>query len=472
MSIALHAGAVFGQSQSFKLVIDPGHGGRDPGSLGTGRYKNTEKDIALRVALKLGALIQKNMSDVRVHYTRKTDRFVTLRDRSRMANKEKANLFLSIHCNSSKFREPYGSETYVMGLHKADSNFEIAKRENSVIYLEADYRKAYEGFDPSSPDSYIGLTLVQNQNLAQSLKFADYVEDTFRRDARRSDRGVKQAGFWVISKNIIPSVLVELGFLTNRKEERYLNSEKGQNQMAHALYRAFREYKADIDTRSAAVVEARLKARSKALAQVKNLPAAKLSKGIIYGVQLCAVRHPTSVSDAAFKSLHPIRAQRDGAYFRYVYGVAKTPEQAYTLLARAIQKGFEQAFLVAYRNGKPYERYYDNKLPAVSPDRLVQAARKRVLKAGAKVAFKVQFYSSSVPLASERRFQSLKGVSHYAYRGRYAYTSGNFSRYNRAIKRLHELREKGYKDAFLIAFQGDERISLTLARELMKKRLN
>ncbi len=341
--IAFHTVSVRAQGQPFKLVIDAGHGGKDPGCSGTGRYRRTEKDIALRVALKLGSLVEKNTSDVKVTYTRKSDRFVTLRDRSRIANGERANLFLSIHCNSAKNPEVHGVETYVMGLDKTGSNFELAKRENSVIYLEDDYHKAYGGFDPSSPESYIGLTLMQNQNLAQGLKFANYIQHAFQRIAKRSSRGVKQAGFWVISKNIMPSVLVELGFLTNSREERYLNSGKGQDEIALALYDAFKRYKGEIDNFKAV--------SRKAWGRYKGADEAP-SKGVVYGVQLCAMRHPVSVRNKIFKGLRPIRTYRNGPYTRYTYGAVKTIQQAYALLEEARRKGFKQAFLVACKDGK------------------------------------------------------------------------------------------------------------------------
>lgn len=338
LCILLRAGVVFGQAQPFKLVIDAGHGGKDPGNLGTGRYKRTEKDVVLRVALQLGGLIEQKMPEVQVIYTRKTDRFVTLRHRSQLANREKANLFISIHCNSAVNHQAYGSETYVMGLNKAKSNFEIAKRENSVIYLEDDYHRAYEGFDPASPDSYIGLNLVQNQNLTQSLKFAGYVEDAFRAVPKRSDRGVKQAGFWVISKNIMPSVLVELGFLTNRREERYLNTKKGQYQMASAIYRAFKRYKAEIDTFKATALEARKTSHEAPPIAPPPIAVSPDSKGLTYGVQLYASRKPAPPKPQAFKGLHPIRMYRDKTYTRYIYGVAQRPQQAYALLKKADRK--------------------------------------------------------------------------------------------------------------------------------------
>jgi N-acetylmuramoyl-L-alanine amidase len=225
-------------------VIDPGHGGRDPGTSG----KNTkEKDIALKISLKFGALIEKNMPDVKVIYTRKDDRYVTLEERAELANKVKADLFVCIHANSLPGAPAYGTETFVMGLHKDKGNFEIAKRENSVILMDENYEERYEGFDPKSPESYILFTLSQSAYQASSLKFAQKIEDQFKTKVGRYSRGVKQAGFWVLWRTAMPSVLVETGFLSYGKEEGFLASENGQDLMASGLYRAFKEYKTEME---------------------------------------------------------------------------------------------------------------------------------------------------------------------------------------------------------------------------------
>lgn len=226
------------------IVIDPGHGGRDPGTSG----KNTkEKDIALKISLKFGALIEKNMPDVKVIYTRKDDRYVTLEERAELANKVKADLFVCIHANSLPGAPAYGTETFVMGLHKDKGNFEIAKRENSVILMDENYEERYEGFDPKSPESYILFTLSQSAYQASSLKFAQKIEDQFKTKVGRYSRGVKQAGFWVLWRTAMPSVLVETGFLSYGKEEGFLASENGQDLMASGLYRAFKEYKTEME---------------------------------------------------------------------------------------------------------------------------------------------------------------------------------------------------------------------------------
>ncbi len=227
-----------------KVVIDAGHGGKDPGCNGK---HSREKEITLAVALKLGKYIQDNIPDVEVIYTRTTDVFVELNDRAEIANKNDADLFISIHCNAHSSTSIKGTETYVMGLGKSKQNLEVAKRENEVILLEDDYLTTYDGFDPNSPETQIIFNLYQNAYLEQSILFANMVEKQFKERAKRSSRGVKQANFVVLYKTAMPSVLVESGFLTHRSEEQYLLSDEGQSVIASAMYRAFKEFKAQVE---------------------------------------------------------------------------------------------------------------------------------------------------------------------------------------------------------------------------------
>ncbi len=229
-----------------KVVIDAGHGGHDPGTVGK-KYK--EKDIALSIALKVGAYIEANVKDVAVIYTRKDDTYIPLDMRAEIANKHKADLFISIHVNSMPANNTtYGTETWVMGLHKSESNLEVAKRENSVILLDQDYKERYEGFDPNSAESYILFSLTQDAYQQGSLKMAGKVENQFKVRVGRNSRGVKQAGFVVLYKTAMPSVLVETGFISNKAEEEYLGSEKGQELIASGIYRAFKEYKFEVES--------------------------------------------------------------------------------------------------------------------------------------------------------------------------------------------------------------------------------
>ena len=238
-----------------KVVIDAGHGGHDPGCLGK---ISKEKDVTLGVSLKLGKYIEDNFSDVKVIYTRKTDKFVELYERADIANNARADLFISIHCNSACFFDKKrkkemcntqisGVETWVMGLNKSDENLEVAKRENEVILLEKDYSRQYGGFDPNSPEANIIFTLYQNSFLDQSLRLASFVQQEMK-SIKRPGRGVKQAGFLVLYKTSMPSILIETGFLSNLNEEKYLSSAKGQDEIAKSIYKAFSSYKNSIET--------------------------------------------------------------------------------------------------------------------------------------------------------------------------------------------------------------------------------
>lgn len=227
------------------VVIDAGHGGHDPGT--SGKHLK-EKEVALKISLKLGNYIEKNIPGVKVIYTRKTDKYLSLDERAEIANKAKADLFICIHANSLPGAPAYGTETFVMGLHKDQSNFEVAKRENSVILMDENYQERYEGFDPKSPESYILFTLNQSAYQESSLRFAAKIENQFKNRVGRNSRGVKQAGFMVLWKTTMPSVLIETGFLSNSNEEKYLGSEQGQDMIASGIYRAFKEYKTEMES--------------------------------------------------------------------------------------------------------------------------------------------------------------------------------------------------------------------------------
>ncbi|MEP2023091.1 MAG: N-acetylmuramoyl-L-alanine amidase [Reichenbachiella sp.] len=231
-----------------KIVIDAGHGGKDPGTFGS---YSKEKDIALSIALETGEIIKKYMPEVEIIYTRQDDSFPTLFERSDLANKNDADLFISIHCNNAPWsNEVHGTETYVMGLKNFDRNFEVAKRENSVILLEDNYEETYQGFDPNSPESYILFSLTQSVYQEQSILLATNVEDQFKNRVGRKSRGVKQSSLYLLWSSAMPSILVETGFLSNPKEEKELNDKLQQTYIASGIYRAFRDYKTEIESKN------------------------------------------------------------------------------------------------------------------------------------------------------------------------------------------------------------------------------
>ncbi len=228
------------------VVLDAGHGGKDPGCIGR---KVRESRIVLKLVLQLGRKIKQEMPNMRVIYTRSTDHFVELSERSAIANRNKADLFISLHCNASpSSSRVYGTETYTMGLHKTNGNLDVAKRENAVILKEANYQQTYKGFNPNSPLAHIMLANYQHAFMGSSINFAEKVERSFRRNAERKSNGVKQAGFLVLWRTTMPSVLIETGFLTNPTEEDYLMSVQGQDEIASAIYKAFVQYKQEIET--------------------------------------------------------------------------------------------------------------------------------------------------------------------------------------------------------------------------------
>jgi N-acetylmuramoyl-L-alanine amidase len=333
------------------LVLDAGHGGKDPGNLGTKRYKTTEKDIALAVTLLVGKYVNENLPDVKVVYTRDDDRFIELMERDNIANRAKADAFISIHCNSNKNTDPHGCETYVMGLHKTEANMQVAMRENESILLEANHELKYDGYDPKDPESIIALSLRQNAFLDQSLLLSTLVQQQFKDRVGRVDRGVKQAGFLVISYTTMPAVLVELGFLTNAEEEDFLQSTKGQEYMASAIYRAFKEYKDRIENKDVnfSELEAKAKAPEKDSSTVRASKAE--DSGVRFKVQIVTSSKRIPLTSAKFKGLDVEEVQA-GDLWKYSVGSEPDLGGARKVQDLCKSKGFEGSFITAWQNGK------------------------------------------------------------------------------------------------------------------------
>lgn len=324
-----------------KVVIDPGHGGKDPGAVGK---KSKEKDIVLSIALKTGKYIEENLEDVEVIYTRKTDEFVELFRRAEIANQSNADLFISIHCNASRSPSPYGAETFVMGLHKSQDNLEVAKKENAAILLEEDYEVTYGGFDPNSAEAHIVFSLYQNAYLEQSLEFSRLLQDQFRERVHRNDRGVKQAGFLVLYKIAMPGVLVETGFLSNPKEEQFLMSEQGQTYIASAIFRAFREYKENVE--KAGYVQQLANSANHG----SNLQDQINEGRISFRVQFAASSEDVPVNSAPFQSLHLVKKYFHQGMHKYTSGEEATLEAALKLRDHMVKKGYKDAFVVSFLN--------------------------------------------------------------------------------------------------------------------------
>lgn len=320
-------------TKSFVVVLDAGHGGKDPGRPTSYGYK--EKDIALDIVLKVGKNLE-SVPSVSVIYTRKTDIFLELRERATIANKADADLFVSVHCNAHD-SQAHGTETYVLGLHRNDSNFKVAQKENEVIFLEKDYEKNYEGFDPTSPESFIGLTLLQEDYLDQSILLASTIQKNFTETLKRKNRGVKQAGFWVLHNTYMPSVLVETGFITNKKEGDYLNSKRGKIEVSKSISDAILSYKSilnpDID-----ILETPISTPLE-------------TANIIFKVQIAASSKKLALKPYNFNGLDELSRKKKGKIWRYFYGETKDYNQAVIMKDMVVSRGYTTAFVVAYLNG-------------------------------------------------------------------------------------------------------------------------
>jgi N-acetylmuramoyl-L-alanine amidase len=389
--------------KEWTVVIDAGHGGKDPGTLGS---KSKEKNVALSVALKTGKYISENLSDVRVIYTRDNDTFIGLDERAAIANRNKADIFISIHANGMDDKRPSGTETWVLGQSMDDANLKLAMKENSVITFEEDYQTKYEGYDPNSVESFIIFSLMQNTYLKQSTEFASIIQSQFRDRVGRKDRGVKQAGFVVLWRSTMPSVLVELGFLSNAEEEKYLISESGQDFLASAIYRAFRDYKSTIDNRSGIkkvngevkdssgekpvaekaaettsvkpattaadkpAINATEKSSENKSAEIpadkavannsaaekspmvtEKRPFAPAGQDIYFTVQISAVPKSKAPKQVRFKGIESFERIESGERYKYITGKFSEIDQALSY-RRTIAKDYPDAFVIAVQNGK------------------------------------------------------------------------------------------------------------------------
>lgn len=335
----------------FTVILDAGHGGKDPGNMGNG---HKEKDIALKIALEIGNRLEK-LPGIRVIYTRKTDVFVELKDRANIANKAKADLFVSIHCNYHR-SQAEGTETFVLGLAQNKENFEVAKAENSVIFLEDDYQTHYEGFDPNAPETVIGLTLLQEEYTDQSIQLADMIQDNFANQYSRVDRGVKQANLLVIRRTFMPSVLVEVGFLSNNSEGRYLDSPNGQADMSNAVFQAIVKYKSALyDSQSDFTFSKNTNTQQEDTASdnTRKIVTDDLkNKTLLFKIQLFASSKKIKLNPNNFKGLSPVSSEKVGKINRYLYQETYQYAEALKFLKEAQRAGYKDAFVAPYEKDK------------------------------------------------------------------------------------------------------------------------
>lgn len=357
---------------AFTIVLDAGHGGHDAGAVGS---FSKEKNINLRYTLLVGDMIKKNIPDAKVIYTRDKDVFVDLNERARIANRNKADLFVSIHTNSSKNTSANGMETFTLGVSRSKENMEVAMLENSVIKLEEDYETKYEGFDPNSVDSYIMFEFMKDQYTDRSITCADFIQTKMIQTSKRNDRGVRQAGFLVLRATAMPSVLVELGFISNKDEEKYLNNNENQVKLATAIFNGIKEYKHELDKKSGGAKSEELAVRSEELkAEVtepvevtqpkKDLEAKEENKGELtkekeeitpnsdyeFYIQYLVSKNNYSLDNAVFKGHTPTKVLNENNLYKYLIG----PFDVNTVFKKRneITKNFPDAFIVAYKEGK------------------------------------------------------------------------------------------------------------------------
>lgn len=405
LGAALPFACLQAKEREFVVVIDPGHGGHDPGALGR---RGKEKNINLNVALKLGRLIQEQCRDVQVVYTRKTDVFIALDRRAQIANNAKADLFISIHTNSvAHNRAIRGTETYTLGLHKTEENLDVAKKENSVILIEDDYKQRYAGFNPNSAESYIIFEFMQDKNLKQSVQLASFIQRQFRNTAQRRDKGVHQAGFLVLRATTMPSVLVELGYISTPDEERYLLSDAGTSALAKSLYEAFLQYKATYQ---------------------------------------CTPGNPPAHTSLA-------QAVREGNNSRSASTEAYPRTETTAQATSRTQSGSETA-----QASQP-ARHERNTKPSTGQ----RSPSSGSTQTGIRPIFKIQILVSNQKLTPKsRQLKGLTPVNHYREKGLYKYTYGESTDYSRIVRMRRSILPK-FKDAFIIAFRNGQKMDVNEA---------
>jgi N-acetylmuramoyl-L-alanine amidase len=418
------------------VVIDAGHGGKDPGCHGA-LYK--EKDIALAVALKLGKFIEDNFKDVKVIFTRKTDVFVELNERAAIANRNNADLFICVHCNSACVydkkthkdicnEDAHGSETYVMGVNKDVGNLAVAKRENQSILLEDDYKKKYEGFDPNSDEANIIFAFYQSVFHNQSLSLASKIQECYKQKAGRNDKGVQQAGFLVLWKTAMPSLLTEIGFLTNHKEEKFLGSDNGQTYMASSIFRAFRMYKNEVEGLS-----------QKYNDDFEKTEPYNSDKDTTAGIK------PEKKPEVPVKTSSSDHKKEEAKPIPEVVSPAKS--QGGTKINGPLNSPTQTR-----KDSTPDDKYDSHAYPKKD----LKTERKGV---DSVLVYKVLFYTSEKKLdTGDKKFEGVDTVELFEEGGRFKYTAGKFSHMNDAAHLQSLLRKKGFKDAFVTGFQNGKRV--------------
>ncbi|MDO5655416.1 MAG: N-acetylmuramoyl-L-alanine amidase [Flavobacteriaceae bacterium] len=426
------------KNEKFVLVLDAGHGGKDPGARGV---VEDEKYIALDVVLRLGKLIEDHYKDdVKVIYTRRDDTFLELSTRANIANQHKADFFVSIHCNAAR-PTAYGTETFVLGTepHRSDDNFSIVKKENSVILLEENHEEKYQGFDPTSPESVIGLTLMQNVHLENSLKFADQVEKNFVNKDKRFSRGVKQAGFLVLWRTATPSVLIELGFISNPEEGRYLASIEGKKNSAESIFNAFKTYKREWDIKRGHTI----KENAPVIVDKKEEKKAEAEspvEGTKYKIQFLTSSRKYRPTAPQLKGLKPVEIVKDGKVYKYYYGETNYISKRDANLNRVKRAGFPDAFVVEIQDKKSASN------------------TKETSNTTRNEGYRIQILTSQKNYdAHAPQMKGVKPVDKFAEGGLYRYYFGWFDTEAEARNALPNIKTRGFADAFIVKFKNGKK---------------
>ena len=483
------------------IVIDPGHGGKDPGCNGA---SHKEKDISLAVALKLGKLLEENLKDVKVIFTRTTDVFVELEDRAQIANKAKADLFISIHCNAAgkpvmikdkktgKKRPklyknkkgkyvvvekpnpyPFGSETYVMGVKNEEGKMKVATRENSAILLEDDYEKKYGGFDPESEESYIIMSNYTSAYVIQSASLAMKIQEEYTKKAGRVDKGVHRQSIWVLWRTSMPSILTEIGYLTNPLEEQFLASEKGQEYLAKSIFRGLRRYKDEIEGNKKEYNDGLENQEPLENENIKagNLPGQKPpeDEDEVEEKKLETKKDSVVVTqETELKNKEEVEKVNDG---KFVDIELKKKDSTQTALIRADSiaaikiKAEEDARMKADAAiaNKAKMKW---KLDSIAATKAEVEKYNNVTNKKSEILFKVQFATSDVELnLKQEKFKEIEQGEYYKESKTFKYTSGNYTSFKEAAQHQNKLREKGFKECFVIALKNGERINVLEAKK-------
>jgi len=449
-------------NKKFTLVIDAGHGGHDAGAIGA---ITKEKTINLNVALTFGTLVERNCPDVKVVYTRKTDVFIPLHSRADIANRNKADLFVSIHTNAlPKGRISRGIETYTLGMHRAADNLEVAKRENEVILYEKDYKQRYQGFDPNSSESYIMFEFMQDHNMAQSVELAKFVQRRICASAGRQNKGVKQAGFLVLRETSMPSCLIELGFISTPDEERFLHSGAGVSSLALGIYQAFLDYKRKYDTN----VTVPLKAETKQEVDIPTIVPKdevkdkkqekkenKKRRKSKMAQELADAREGKDVPDAE------VLAQQAAPNTDLILSaIPANPNQQEQQPAQPAQT-VQQPVQPVQQPVQPVQQ------PAQTKQQPVQTVQQPVRPVSTSttegLVFKVQIMACDIKLQkNDPRLKGLQHVDFYQENGLYKYTVGSSANYNEIVTQRKNV-SKDFPQAFIVAFKNGQKMNVQAA---------